>query len=135
MTPAEQVMHIFNDSALKGYDGDIGQWLMIEDVPVPDDSSGFDLLFRVEYRSDYLGQNARAWLLSNPVRPVHDFDYHRTHLRSDGFICVGHGLSEEASPYDLIYVIPRVRLWCGGYTVHQRQGYDAACRLVPGWGG
>lgn len=135
MSDAEHMMRVFNGNALIGFDEFSGEYVMIEDILIPDASSGSDLTFRLEYRSDEFGNNARAWLLHNPVSLINDRDYHRTHLSDNGFICYGLYLSESESPYDLALAIPRVRLWCAGYTLHQQLGFETVCQLIPGWRG
>lgn len=121
MKSAEIIMKEFNPNALIGMDTD-GALVMIEDVRDPDGR-----LYRMEYRSTADGAHAVAYCRTNPWGAVNGgVGYHRGHVSSSGFLCLGNGhLSESVadSSYDLAFAIQRGRYWCTAFSVLKETGY------------
>jgi hypothetical protein len=118
MSAAQRLMKRANRNACVGNENGVD--VMIEDVADPDGR-----LYRVEIQSTPDGNHAIAWCRHNPWGGVNGgVGYTTGHVDSDGFICVGdqsiRALGE--SPYDLSYVITRVRYWATGFSVLKETG-------------
>lgn len=124
---ANVMMTGLNPNALHGYEN--GKEIYIEDVS---DSDG--RLYRIEYRCATDGTNANAWCLYNPWGD-NPFTYDHSHLSAEGLLCVGPEVSQDASPYDLDFVVRRSRTWCDAYSFLREHGYAETCRVMPEWGG
>jgi len=124
---ALEIMRRLNPNAIDAMEN--GSHIFVEDVC---DSDG--RWYRIEYRCAADGSNATSWLLYNPWG-YNPFGYQESHLRTDGFICVGSGAHTERSPYGLDFVVKRSRFWCNGYSFLREHGYETTCRVLPDWGG
>jgi hypothetical protein len=125
MSQAVRIMTELNRNALHGREN--GYEVFIEDVQDPDGR-----WFRLEYRTREDGTDAHAFCRYHPWG-VNRFGYHQSHLREDGFICVGSHLSDEYSPYDLEFAVKRARFWAGGFSTLNERGFAETCRLIPEW--
>lgn len=102
--------------------------IFIEDVVV--DTS----CFRLEYRCNPDGTGAVAMLLYNPYG-ANPYSYEKSHIRTDGLICVGPDLDPDNSRFGLVFTVTRARLWCFAFAYLVENGYDAVCEVIPEWRG
>ena len=89
--------------------------------------------YQIEYRCDYYGNRATAWLRSNPWGS-NPYSYSESHLGPDGLICIGRDLYRDSSPYNLSFAVPRARFWCLGYSYLREHGLAETRRQMPEWG-
>lgn len=119
MSTAHDIMRRSNTHALIGDEDDHA--VMIEDVADPDGR-----MYRMEYQSTPDGQHASARCLHNPWGGLTggENDPHRSHIFSDGALCMGQGRTGflSSSPFDLAAVIQRARYWCTAFSVLKETG-------------
>lgn len=126
-TPARAVvlMEQLNPRAVHAREG--GREVFVEDVSDPDGR-----MYRVEYQCDAHGRKAVAYCRHNPWGSS-THSYHESHLRGDGFLCIGPGVHDTESPYDLEYAVLRTRFWCGAYSFFREHGLAETKRTLPEW--
>jgi hypothetical protein len=106
-----------NPNALIAGDDD-GSICMVEDHTDPDWR-----MYRIEIQGTPDGQHAIAYCRYNPWGS-NPYDYGTSHLREDGFLCLGpdvHG-DLQSSPLDVATAIKRARYWCTGFSVLMQTG-------------
>lgn len=122
---AAATMQQLNPHAVHAHEG--GREVFIEDVSDPDGR-----MYRVEYQCDAHGRKAIAYCRHNPWGN-NPHSYHEAHLRGDGFLCIGPGVHDCESPYDLEYAVRRARFWCGAYSYFREHGLAETKRVLPEW--
>lgn len=118
---AEELMRRMNPRVLVADEG--GNVVFIEDVLDPDGR-----MFRMEYRATADGRRAYGWCLHNPWggrgNPSAGVAYSTGHVREDGFLCLGNGMTNSvaSSPFSLEAVVQRSRFWCTAFSVYSETG-------------
>lgn len=121
MSQADEIMRRLNPNALAGRD-ESDVLCFIEDVRDPDGR-----IYRMEYQSTDDGNHAFAFCRYNPWGGVNggETDYFRSHVRTDGFICLGPGIhvgNLADSPFTLEVAVRRSRYWCTAFSVLKETG-------------
>lgn len=116
---ALKIMKELNANAVIGRENDYA--CMVEDVRDPDGR-----WYRMEYRSNADGTRAAAYCRYNPWGGAVNggASYHEGHVRFDGFICLGVGVTDDlkTSRFDLKTAVLRGRYWCTCFSVYKETG-------------
>jgi len=122
MTPAARIMRELNTYAIILRDPVDGAMTMVEHVR---DSKKDGKLYTVEIKATDDGKRAIAYCRISPWGKFPGGDeYIKAHVDKDGFLCLGHGSKRilAESPFEVSWVIKRVRYWCTAYSYYKEHG-------------